>query len=172
MADITSPRFSWSAAAIYNRTISATKFNEFGFNFNKWRFNEVTANTDVNFGIPRIEVEGLPFDRIRFGADRSEGTPGVYSESQMEFRDVFNWVVGNQSLKFGGEWRKEKNGNSLIGGARPLYSFVGLWNLANDAADLRIDKRRPDNRRPGDRPTRLLEQQLRFLCSGRLEIPP
>ena len=23
--------------------------------------------------------------------------------------------------------------NSIIGGARPLFSFVGLWNLANDA---------------------------------------
>jgi hypothetical protein len=133
MADISSPRFSWSAAAIYNRIFSSTKVNEFRFNYNKWSFNEVTANTNVDFGIPRIEVEGLPFDRIRFGADRSEGTPGIYSESQMEFRDTFNWVMGNQSFKFGAEWRKEKNGNSLIGGARPLYSFVGLWNLANDA---------------------------------------
>ncbi len=133
MADINSPRFSWSAAAIYNRILSATKFNEFRFNFNKWSFDEVTANPDVNFGIPRVEVEGLPFDRIRFGADRSEGTPGIYSESQMEFRDTFNWVIGNQSIKIGGEWRREKNGNSLVGGARPLYSFVGLWNLANDA---------------------------------------
>jgi outer membrane receptor protein involved in Fe transport len=25
------------------------------------------------------------------------------------------------------------NDNSIIGGARPLYSFVGLWNLVNDA---------------------------------------
>ena len=133
MADIISPRFSWSAAAIYNRLLSATKVNEFRFNYNKWRFNEVTANSDVDFGIPRLEVEGLPFDRIRFGADRSEGTPGIFSEGQMEFRDVFNWVIGNQGIKIGGEWRREMNENSLIGGARPLYSFVGLWNLANDA---------------------------------------
>ncbi|MEO8650142.1 MAG: TonB-dependent receptor, partial [Acidobacteriota bacterium] len=133
MADITSPRFSWSAAAIYNRLISATMFNEFRFNFNKWSFDEVTANADVDFGIPRVGVEGLPFNPIRFGADRSEGTPGVFSESQMEFRDTFNWVIGNHSVKIGGEWRREKNANSLIGGARPVYAFSGLWNFANDA---------------------------------------
>ena len=133
MADIISPRFSWSAAAIYNRVLSSTKVNEFRFNFNKWSFDEVSGNPNADFGIPRVEVEGLPFDRIRFGADRSEGTPGIFSESQMEFRDIFNWVIGNQSLKIGGEWRKEKNNNSIVGGARPLYSFVGLWNLANDA---------------------------------------
>lgn len=133
MADINSSRFSWSAAAIYNRILSATKFNEFRFNMNRWSYDEVKANPDVDFGIPRIEVEGLPFDRIRFGADRSEQTPGIFRESQMEFRDTFNWVVGNQNLKIGGEFRRELNDNSLIGGARPLYSFVGLWNLANGA---------------------------------------
>ena len=42
-------------------------------------------------------------------------------------------VVGNNNFKFGAEVRRETNDNSIIGGARPLYSFVGLWNLANDA---------------------------------------
>ena len=40
------------------------------------------SNPDTDFAIPRIEVEGLPFDRIRFGADRSEGTPGIFKETQ------------------------------------------------------------------------------------------
>ncbi len=133
MADINSPRLNWAATAIYTRVLSSSMINEFRFNMNQWKFNEITSNPDVNYGIPRIEIEGLPFDRIRFGADRSEGTPGDYNESQMEFRDVFNWVIGNHIVRIGGEWRKELNKNSLIGGARPLYSFVGLWNLANDA---------------------------------------
>jgi len=133
MADITSPRLNWSGAVIYDRIISARMFNEFRVNINRWGFNEITANQDVNFGIPRIEVEGYPFDRIRFGADRSEGTPGDFDEMQLDFRDTFNLVIGNQNIKIGGEFRKEINKNSLIGGARPLYSFVGLWNLANDA---------------------------------------
>ncbi|MDQ3749221.1 MAG: TonB-dependent receptor [Acidobacteriota bacterium] len=133
MADITSKRLNWSAAFIYNRVISASMFNEFRFNINRWGFNEIESNPDVNFGIPRVEVEGFPFDRIRFGANRSEGTPGIFKETQLDIRNTFNWVIGNQNLKIGGEFRKEINDNSLIGGARPLYSFVGLWNLANDA---------------------------------------
>ncbi len=133
MADIKSERLNWSAAFIYNRVISAKMFNEARFNINRWSFDEIKSNPTVNFGIPRVEIEGFPFDRIRFGADRSEGTPGIFKETQLDFRNTFNWVVGNQSIKIGGEFRKELNDNSLIGGARPLYSFVGLWNLANDA---------------------------------------
>jgi outer membrane receptor protein involved in Fe transport len=133
MADLDSPRRNWAVTAIYDRIISARMFNEARFNMTKWSFNEVLSNPNVNFGIPRIEVEGLPFDRIRFGADRSEGTPGIYKETSADFRDTFNWVMGNHNLKIGGEWRKDINKNSIIGGARPVYSFVGLWNLANDA---------------------------------------
>ena len=133
MADIKSDRLNWAAAAIYNRIFSAVMFNEFRFSVNSWGYDEVKSNPDTDFAVPRIEVEGLPFDRIRFGADRSEGTPGIFRETQFEFKDTFNWVRGNHNLKIGGEWRREINNNSLIGGARPLYSFVGLWNLANDA---------------------------------------
>ncbi len=133
IADIKSERLNWSAAFIYNRVISARMFNEFRFNINRWGFDEIKSNPDANFGVPRIEVEGYPIDRIRFGADRSEGSPGIFKETQLDFRNTFNWVIGNQNWKIGGEFRKELNDNSLIGGARPLYSFVGLWNLANDA---------------------------------------
>jgi hypothetical protein len=133
MADITTTRLNWSAAFIYNRVISAKMFNELRFNINRWGYNEVESNQNANFGIPRVEVEGFAFDRIRFGANRAEGTPGIFKETQLDFRDTFNWVIGNQNLKIGGEFRKELNDNSLIGGARPLYSVVGLWNLANDA---------------------------------------
>jgi hypothetical protein len=133
MADIISKRTNWSSTLIYNRIISSSMFNEFRVNFNRFSFNEIESNPDANFGIPRVEVEGYGFDRIRFGADRSEGTPGVFKESQFEIRNVFNMVWGNSNFKFGAEVRREMNDNSIIGGARPLYSFVGLWNLANDA---------------------------------------
>lgn len=133
MADIISKRTNWSGTLLYNRIISSRMFNEFRVNVNRFSYNEIDSNPDVNFGIPRVEVEGYPFDRIRFGADRSEGTPGVFKETQFEIRDVFNWVVGNNNFKFGAEIRREMNDNSIIGGARPLYSFVGLWNLVNDA---------------------------------------
>jgi outer membrane receptor protein involved in Fe transport len=133
MADIISKRTNYSATLLYNRIISSSMFNEFRVNMNRFSYNEIESNPDVNFGIPRVEVEGYPFDRIRFGADRSEATPGIFKESGFEIRNVFNMVIGNSNFKFGAEVRRETNDNSIIGGARPLYSFVGLWNLANDA---------------------------------------
>src|SRR5690606_13785509 len=87
IADIKSERLNWSAAFIYNRIISARMFNEFRFSINRWGFDEVKSNPEANFGIPRIEFEGYPLDRVRFGANRSEGTPGVFKETQLDFRN-------------------------------------------------------------------------------------
>ena len=70
MADIKSPRKNWSVAGLYDRIISSRMFNEARMNVTHWGFDEVKANPNSNFGIPRVEVEGFPFDRIRFGADR------------------------------------------------------------------------------------------------------
>ncbi|HUE84402.1 MAG TPA: TonB-dependent receptor [Pyrinomonadaceae bacterium] len=132
MADILSERLNWNAAVIYNRIISPTTLNEARFNITRWGFDEVASNPNVDFGIPRIEIEGLPFDRFRFGAARSEGTPGIFKETALDFRNTLTSIVGNHALKFGVELRRELNDNGLTGGARPLYSFVRLWNFAND----------------------------------------
>ncbi|MBV8859662.1 MAG: TonB-dependent receptor [Acidobacteria bacterium] len=131
-ADINSDRLNWNAAFIYNRTLSATALNEARFNVTRWGYDEVASNPDVNFGIPRIEVESYSFDRIRFGANRGEGSPGIFKETSFDFRDTLNKVFGTHALKFGVEARREVNNGGLTGGGRPIYSFSGLWNLAND----------------------------------------
>lgn len=134
-ADITTKPKNSSFAVLYNRTMSATLVNEARVNFTKFAFNEVESSNQTNFGIPRIEIESLLRDgsRIRFGANQSETTPGIFSEKTLEFRDVVNNVRGNHGLKFGGEFRREFNDNNLNGAARPLYTFASLFNFANDA---------------------------------------
>ncbi len=131
MADITSKRLSYALGFIYRRTISATILNEARFNVTRWGFDETKTNPNSNFGLPRIEIENLFGDRIRFGAPYGTNTPGVIGESQFEFRDTFTYVIGNHALKIGGEYRRDLNSNGEPGGARPLYSFKGLWNFAN-----------------------------------------
>lgn len=133
MADIRSKRLNWAATGIYNRSISTTTFNEFRVSYNSWGYNEVTSNTDQNFGIPLIRIEKYSFNELRWGAPRSEATPGIFKERQFEVKDIFNRVMGNHNVKIGGEWRREMNDNSLVGGARPEFSFVGLWDFVNDA---------------------------------------
>lgn len=132
IGDIISDRLSFSVAAIYNRTISATKFNQARFNYSGFSFDEVASNPNSNFGIPRIEIEQVPFDRIRFGAPQNENTPGILSEKSVEFSDTFNWLIGNHAIKFGTQLRFDVNERSLIGGARPIFTFTGFFNLAND----------------------------------------
>ena len=134
-ADITSAPHSTGLTFLYNKTLSPTLLNEARFNFTKFAFNELQSARETNFGIPRVEIEGLlrSGDRIRFGANQAETTPGVFSEKTLEFRDVVTNVHGSHGLKFGGEWRRELNDDNLNGASRPLYSFVGLFNFANDA---------------------------------------
>jgi outer membrane receptor protein involved in Fe transport len=133
-SDIRTTPTNTAGTFTYIRTLSNTVVNEARFNATRFAFNEVQSAQATNFGIPRLEIETLPagIDRIRFGAPQSETTPGIFAENQFEFRDVLNWVRGNHAWKFGGELRREQNNDNLNGSSRPLFTFGGLFNLAND----------------------------------------
>jgi TonB dependent receptor len=133
LGDLPFKPLNTAATVTYNRTISPATLNELRFNFTRFADDGVADASNVNFGIPRLEVEGLALpDRIRFGAPQSETTPAKLAQNQYELRDNLSYVMGNHALKFGAELRWEQDNNSLVGGSRPLYSFQGLFNLAND----------------------------------------
>ncbi|MCA1634611.1 MAG: TonB-dependent receptor [Acidobacteria bacterium] len=132
-SDIRSTPFNSSGSITYIRTLSNTMVNELRFNGTRFALNEVESAVDTNFGIPRIEIEGLPFDRIRFGAPQGETSPGIFAQNTFELRDVVNVVRDTHTFRFGGELRWEQDNNNLNGGSRPLYTFSGLFNFANDA---------------------------------------
>ena len=132
MADLPFKPLNTSGTIIYRRIISATTLNEARFNATRFSADQQRDADTTNFGIPRVEVEGLPFDRIRFGADRSENTPGIFAQNIFELSDTLTKVIGNHGFKFGGVFRIEQDNSDSSGGARPLYSFSGLFNLAND----------------------------------------
>ena len=131
IADLPFKPLNTSGTIIYRRIISATTLNEARFNGTRFAVDQQSDST-TNFGIPRLEVEGLPFDRIRFGADRSENTPGMLAQNIFELSDTLTKVIGNHGFKFGGVYRIEQDNGDTSGGSRPLYSFSGLFNLAND----------------------------------------
>ncbi len=116
----------------YLRTFTSTMINEARFNVTRFADNQVIDSSSTDFGIPRLEVESYPFDRIRFGPPHADTTPGIFAQNTYEVRDTLSKVMGNHGLKAGFEIRREQNNNNLVGAARPLYSFSGLWNLAND----------------------------------------
>ena len=130
-ADLNSDRITYLVGGIYEKILSPTTVNDFRFNLTRWKFNEIEANPNTNWGLPRIEIEAVFGDRLRFGAPRAETTPGFFDQKQMDFRDTITKVWGNHTLKIGGEYRKELNNSAAPGGARPLYSFTKMWNFAN-----------------------------------------
>src|SRR5216684_3056390 len=129
--DIAQKPQNQTEALAWIRLLSPTLANEARFNFTRFSFNQVTANENVNFGVPRVEIEGYSFDRIRFGADRSESTPAVFSQNTYNFRDTLSKVIRTHALKVGFDLSAEQDNNNLLGGARPIYSNVRLWNFAN-----------------------------------------
>lgn len=130
-ADIISERLSYALGFIYNRIISPSMTNEARFNITRWGYDETKSNPEANLGLPRVEIEGVIGDRLRFGFPSSPNTPGVIDEKQFDLRDSLTNVRGNHVLKIGGEYRRDLNSNGEVGGARPLYSFHRLWNFAN-----------------------------------------
>lgn len=134
MADLNSDRLNYNTAFAYIRNITTNIINEARVNFTKWGYNEVDSNPDINFGIPRVEIEQfVPTNRITFGAPRAANTPGIINETQFNLRDTMTVISGNHVVRFGVDFRKDKNENPGTGAARPIYTFVGPWNFANDA---------------------------------------
>ena len=133
MNDIRTEPTNKFAMVTYKRVFGSNVLNEARFNATRFSFNEIESSGGTNFGIPRIEIESLPFDRIRFGPPWGETSPGIFAENTFEFRDTLNWVRGSQAWRFGAELRWEQDNNNLSGGSRPLYTFAGIFNFANDA---------------------------------------
>jgi hypothetical protein len=89
----------------------------------------------VNFGIPRVEVEGLPFpnaQRIRFGPPQGDTSPAKFAQNTYETRDSAIWVRGRWTHMFGIETSMGTGQQQLHRGRATRLLFVGLFNLAND----------------------------------------
>jgi len=134
MADINFQPLNSAATLTYTHIFSPTLMNEARANFTRFAANQVASNAGiVNWGLPRIEIQGFPFGRVYFGAPWSETSPGLFAQNTYEFRDIVSKLYGNHGFKFGFETRREQDNNNLVGGARPDYVFQGLWDFANSA---------------------------------------
>jgi hypothetical protein len=133
MADTNSKHFSPSAFLSWVRTFSPTTTNEVRFNFTRFSFNELTANPQTNFGIPRIEIQGLPISgqRIDFGAAQGDTSPGIFAQNTFAFRDMVSKVYKQHGLRFGIEISREQDNDDLFGSSRPDIVFQEPWNFAN-----------------------------------------
>lgn len=165
---------SRSATVTFIRTLSPTLINEARFNVTRFYSDQVASLSNTNLSVPRVEVEGfLPAGaRIRFGAPRGETTPAIFAQNTYEFRDTLTWVRGNQAWKFGGEIRREQNNTNGVGGARPLFSFVGLFNLANDTPVFESITTDPETGLPTDNQRYLRSNVFAFFVQNDWKFRP
>src|ERR1700693_3815252 len=133
MADYNSDRFTPSGFLGWVFNFSPTTVNEARFNFTRWSFNDIAANPQINWAIPRTEIQNaLPLgQRIVYGAAQGDNTPGIYAENTLPFRDVLSHVYNQHSFHFGFEVARLQDNDDLLGGGRPDVVFQQPWNFAN-----------------------------------------
>jgi len=118
---------------IYIHTFSPSLINELRGNVTRFFDNGIADGGGlINYGIPEAHTEGLPVNQIQFGVPR--GTGSFFAQNTYEVRDTVSKTWGSHVLRLGVELRREQdNDNTVLANVRPVYSFVGLWSLANDA---------------------------------------
>ena len=133
MADYNSDRFTPSGFLGWIFDFSPTMVNEARFNITRWAFNEISSNPQINWAIPRTEIQSaLPQgQRIIYGAAQGDTSPGIYAENTFAFRDVLSWIHGQHAFHFGFEAVRLEDNDDLLGGGRPDVVFQQPWNFAN-----------------------------------------
>lgn len=133
LADYNSNRFTPSGFLGWIFNISPTAVNQARFNFTRWAFDDIAANPQIDWAIPRTEIQNaLPLgQRIVFGAAQGDNAPGIYAENTFAFRDDVTIVRSRHSFHFGFEANRLQDNDDLIGGGRPDIVFQQPWNFAN-----------------------------------------
>ena len=121
-------------SGIWNHVFSPSLLNEARVNDAGFRWNEIGTNPQEPFGLPQSTVDG--FGSIT-GSNQLAffGAPGpsIYNQHSYTYKDIATKVVGNHTIKFGGELDRLYYLNSPTYSARPSYTFYNVWNFLNDA---------------------------------------
>ena len=82
------------------------------------------------FGLPNDSVGAIGTINLQnFGAPG----PSVFDQWTYTYRDVATRIIGNHSIKFGGELTRLYYLNEAPYSARPNFNFFNIWDFLNDA---------------------------------------
>ena len=115
-------------SVIWNHTFTSSLLNEARANAAGWRWNEIADNPQAPVGLPQAQVSAIGSISINqfgssLGSDLNQWTYG--------YKDVATKVLGNHTIKFGGDYTNLHYLNNPIG--RPNYNFYNVWDFLNDA---------------------------------------
>src|SRR5215813_10936611 len=104
----------FSAVASLTSTLSSDMVNEFRFNFGERRALFKSQNPDA----VAFNISGAAF------IGRELFSPVQRTETRYEWTDNFNWIVGNHTLKFGGDAAFVRIPEAIF-----ELNFAGLYNF-------------------------------------------
>jgi hypothetical protein len=135
MADYKTDRFSPSGFLSWIFTASPTLLNDVRMNFTRYAFNDVSANPQIDWEIPRTEIQSaLPNGaRVKYGAAQGDDSPGIFAQNTYAFRDMVTVIHNEHAVKFGFDYDHEQDNDNLLGSSRPDYVFQGPWDFTNGA---------------------------------------
>ncbi|HNU09294.1 MAG TPA: TonB-dependent receptor, partial [Pyrinomonadaceae bacterium] len=109
----------YSFSAGLNTTITSSTANEFYFSYGRRDTTFRSQNGDA----VAFNISGTAF------IGRELFSPVDRTENRYQFRDNFNWVVGNHTLKFGGDFNWVRIPSAVF-----ELNFAGLFNFGDFAA--------------------------------------
>lgn len=135
-ADYNSNRFTPSGFLGWIFNISPTMINEARFNFTRWAYDDISANPQIDWAIPRTEIQSaLPNgQRIKYGANQGDTSPATFAQNTFSFRDVVSKLHNQHNFRFGFEFNRYQDNDDEFGAARPDIVFQQPWNFANGTA--------------------------------------
>ena len=118
-------------SGIWNHTFSPTLLNEARFNGAGWHWNEVTSNPQSPVGLPSDYIDGIG----SIGSPNSFGpnVGSILDQWTYSYKDVATKIVGNHTIKFGGEITRLFYLQDCAGCGVPSYNFFNIWDFLNDA---------------------------------------
>jgi hypothetical protein len=122
-------------SGLWNHIFSSTLLNEARVNAAGWRWNEISTNPQVPFGLAQANfgVNGAPFGNgvtlNNFGAPG----PSVFNQWTYSYQDILTKSAGRHTVKMGGGVTRLYYLNEATSGARPSYAFTNIWDFLNDA---------------------------------------
>lgn len=117
-------------SGIWNHTFSPTFLNEARANAAGWRWNQISSNPQMPYGLPTDSISLFGSNGTTIGQfGPIVGT--ILNQWTFTFKDVATKILGRHSIKFGGEETRLHYLQNPVG--VPSYSFYNIWDFLNDA---------------------------------------
>jgi hypothetical protein len=113
----------------WNHMFSGTLLNTFKAAYLRHR-SDFPASPGTE-GIPQIVTA---FDPLEVGFGMYAGLPQFFTENQFQYQDHLSFQYGKHSFKFGGEYRRTRNGSSFYNDTYGTFYPFGIEDLVTDLA--------------------------------------